>query len=358
MLLSRIILASTVVTVALVIWLVARIDGERIFFMDLGRKLDASDRARPRRVRAVTLVSCAAGVASAALGPVPLAVISATFVPFVPVVWLLVEVIGAVRSAKPVEAPLRFRVPLTEPPPARAYVSPPLQIAHAALIALSAAGFSLVRSALPESVPLHFDAAGHPNRWGSPDELWGLAGIMLFDYALLWLIVRGTASERWALPSENPEVYARASRRRRELLVRMVEVLMLSVNACIAVAWLSIAVGSLPGNRGLLGVGIVASLLLSSVGTIGSLVYFMRPLLEVQAELARLGGVTLGTRPDGWRWRGMIYYAPEDPALWIPKRYGIGQTLNFARPGAWVFLGFTLLLPIGIALLAMLLSRR
>jgi hypothetical protein len=32
------------------------------------------------------------------------------------------------------------------------------------------------------------------------------------------------------------------------------------------------------------------------------------------------------------------FYATDDPALFVPKRIGIGQTLNFGRPGAWIFL--------------------
>ncbi|WP_143033216.1 DUF5808 domain-containing protein [Tindallia californiensis] len=34
-----------------------------------------------------------------------------------------------------------------------------------------------------------------------------------------------------------------------------------------------------------------------------------------------------------WKW-GMFYYNPDDPAIWIEKRFGIGWTLNFANPVA------------------------
>jgi len=356
--LSRIILASTIVTVVLVVWLVARADGERVFYMDLGRPLDERDRARVRRVQGVTLASALVGVAAAAFAPLPAAVLVATLLPFVPIAWLLIEVVGAVKSAKPAEASLRFRVPLTEPPPAKQYVSLPLQIAHGALIALSAAAFVFVRGQLPVLVPLHFDAAGRPNRWGSPDELWALGGIMLFCWALCWLLVVGVARERWALPTAHTEAYARASRRRRQLLVRMIEVLMLCVNAAVAASWLGIAIGSLPGWSHLLGITVVVALVLSAGGAVGSLVAFLAPLTAVQRQLSALGGVALGTRPDGWRWGGMIYYAPDDPALFIPKRFGIGQTFNFARPAAWLILVLLVVVPIGIAFTSMLLSRR
>jgi len=34
-------------------------------------------------------------------------------------------------------------------------------------------------------------------------------------------------------------------------------------------------------------------------------------------------------------WRGVFYSNSDDPALFVPKRYGIGYTLNFANPWSW-----------------------
>ena len=32
-------------------------------------------------------------------------------------------------------------------------------------------------------------------------------------------------------------------------------------------------------------------------------------------------------------WRGRVFYVnPDDPALFVPKRFGIGYTINFAHP--------------------------
>lgn len=35
-----------------------------------------------------------------------------------------------------------------------------------------------------------------------------------------------------------------------------------------------------------------------------------------------------------WRW-GVFYYNPEDPDLMVPKRTGLGYTLNFGHRGSW-----------------------
>lgn len=42
---------------------------------------------------------------------------------------------------------------------------------------------------------------------------------------------------------------------------------------------------------------------------------------------------------DDAKWvLGMLYYNPSDPSCFVEKRFGIGYTLNFARPAAWIFI--------------------
>lgn len=51
-----------------------------------------------------------------------------------------------------------------------------------------------------------------------------------------------------------------------------------------------------------------------------------------------------------WKW-GLIYYNPDDPSLYIEKRFGLGQTFNFAHRTAWYLLLFLLLFPVLIVVL-------
>lgn len=55
---------------------------------------------------------------------------------------------------------------------------------------------------------------------------------------------------------------------------------------------------------------------------------------------------------------GLFYVNPHDPALWVPKRMGVGYTLNFAHAKAWWILGLLLLVPIALAVLLGLLTAR
>jgi uncharacterized membrane protein len=57
-------------------------------------------------------------------------------------------------------------------------------------------------------------------------------------------------------------------------------------------------------------------------------------------------------RDDDRYWiLGQFYYNPEDPALFLEKRFGIGWTMNFARPLAWAILIAPLLLVAAIIMM-------
>jgi uncharacterized membrane protein len=44
-------------------------------------------------------------------------------------------------------------------------------------------------------------------------------------------------------------------------------------------------------------------------------------------------------REDDRFWKlGLIYLNREDPALMVTKRFGVGWTVNFANPKAWLLL--------------------
>ena len=51
-----------------------------------------------------------------------------------------------------------------------------------------------------------------------------------------------------------------------------------------------------------------------------------------------------GRRPPEDHWKGVFYSNPEDPALLVPKRYGVGYTLNFGNPWSWIVLAVMLLM--------------
>ncbi len=51
-------------------------------------------------------------------------------------------------------------------------------------------------SALPDQVPVHFNASGTPDKWGSKDQVWILPVVATGLYAMLTAVTRVTLSDR------------------------------------------------------------------------------------------------------------------------------------------------------------------
>jgi uncharacterized membrane protein len=302
---------------------------------------------------ACALVAAALVLAS---GSAAVVAIATTAAPLLTVAWLVVETTRVARSARQTPAPARFVVPLGERPSLGAYPSAPMLAAHAAVLVVPSAVFALILDRLPARVPMHWNAAGQVDRYDTPAALWVFLGIMGFDAALGLGIAWAMARERWALPPEGAERYAALQLERRRMLVRLVDTLILGINASVAALWLAIALSSLPGLSGLLGLGIALSTAALVAGLVGPMLRYMGPLARLQDELRAIAGSdVLGTHPSGWK--GFFYFAPDDPAVFVPKRHGIGQTLNFARPAAWLFLIGLVVVPLALAALTRLAAR-
>lgn len=358
-LIAKLSLCISFVLMAICIQLVARTwSPDRLLFVHLGRPLNDLDRARVRRLTRANWLVCLVGVAGSLLvRDQTTFLLLATLLPLVPVAWLLAEVVGLLRSLPTSRVPGRYLVPLSEQPSLTSYISAPLQVANVALLLVTTTLFIGLWTRLPDLVPMHWNFAGKVDRHGDPAEFLLFAVWMLLDLGLAWFVAWMVSKERWALPTEHAERYVGLQRQRRAMLVRLVEWMILGLNGSIAVMWLSMAAGSLPGNGWLRSWGMGASLGLMLVATVVPLAVFIRPLVQLQDRLRALAGSdVLGTRGDGWRWAGMVYYAPDDPTLVVPKRVGIGSTLNFGRPAAWLIIGAITVLPLALTGLVILLS--
>ena len=167
---------------------------------------------------------------------------------------------------------------------------------------------------LPDPVPTHFDALGRANGWTPKSAL----PFMLFGLpVLIWGITTAAAMTAWRIQAD-------PARARAAAMYPM---------------------------RGLLGLGLAlvfgSSLLIPSQGPrvlLGALIALFALLGLGIVLTARAFGALPGAAQAGYRW-GLVYVNPADPRIWVPKRIGVGWTLNFGRPVSWLILAL-LLLPI------------
>ena len=62
-------------------------------------------------------------------------------------------------------------------------------------------------------------------------------------------------------------------------------------------------------------------------------------------------------RDDDRYWYGGIFYNnPDDPDVFVPKRYGLGWTVNLGHPQGRLFMIVTLLLPLVMLILTILVA--
>jgi len=175
---------------------------------------------------------------------------------------------------------------------------------------------------IPHRFPVHYGVNGEPDRWAG--RSWrGIYGPLLYGtYLNVFMLTLG-----WTL--------AHQSRRTamRYVTVRIVQVLCYPTSLLFAL--------------------IAISPLLRAPG---SAFVFLAPGAIMLAALAgtiywayrKLSGESAATEPAGpqndnyWR-AGAFYWNPDDPAIFVPKRIGIGYTMNFANKWAWVALAGILL---------------
>jgi uncharacterized membrane protein len=83
----------------------------------------------------------------------------------------------------------------------------------------------------------------------------------------------------------------------------------------------------------------------------GPLVFIVPMLIAMARAMAEPGDTVEPTPNECWK-GGMIYYNPNDPALFVEKRAGLGYTFNFANRWSWL-LALGLVLVVGTVPLLM-----
>jgi hypothetical protein len=180
-------------------------------------------------------------------------------------------------------------------------------------------------SQIPETIPGHWGPSGHPDRWIARTpvhvfrrlypEAYGCLLILLLCVGILWR--------------------ARGAMRLKQLSAMALT----GIGYWLAVLGSWIALHPLPLGEDLTP-WVFPSLLLPAVWLIVLYLYGVEKGLLPNARSRWPGMTTL--RPsvtdqmpdDHWK-AGVFYYNPDDPALFVEARSGLGFALNIARPMGW-----------------------
>ena len=209
-----------------------------------------------------------------------------------------------------------------------------LQIGPFALLFMAALNLRMRWDQIPERFPVHWGANGQPNGWATRTPI-GVYGPLMFAAALIALIsllaygISHGAKILLARDGVSAEDHA-----------NHIATAMVGIEFFIASVFFFVAMIPLSGSPGVLSIVIAVIPAIAIV----LLVWSLRHIHENSH-------VTDGTPDSSWK-LGLFYYNPQDSALFVEKRIGIGYTVNFARPMAWVMVGLTLALPLTLGALA------
>lgn len=206
---------------------------------------------------------------------------------------------------------------------------------------------------LPERFPIHWGFDGRPNGWAnrSPAGVFGpllIAAAVAGSMALFSSLLRRDRNTRGAAAG------AAAERRfRRAVLWSLLATEYLVVLVSIQVSLLPLAAAAAGGAAGPPRIAPFVALILIFVVTVTIILARLGRGARIEAArdgAARRqpGGGPVGSPESSWK-AGVFYVNPDDPALFVPKRFGIGYTLNFAHPLSWLILGLSILAPLAVA---------
>jgi uncharacterized membrane protein len=206
------------------------------------------------------------------------------------------------------------------------------------LLLLGAVGAWLLANLerLPPMLPRHVSMTGRVDRWVARTPEAVLTPVFLGIAAIVFLAVMDLVRRRSSVTGAHGRV---ASSRWTRLWVEYVVAGMFSMVALAPVIGPRATSWAVIGGVGLLLVGLVVA----------------------AVKRGRDGAPATTGAADAERhhWKGgLLYVNRDDPKLFVPKRFGIGFTLNFGRPGAYVLLALIVFGPMLVMLGVRLLGAR
>jgi uncharacterized membrane protein len=184
---------------------------------------------------------------------------------------------------------------------------------------------------LPTRFPIHWGIDGTADRWA--ERTWRgvdgplLAGCLVIAllHVLGYMILAASPRGRMADTAEWTARFRRAN-------LRMIVGMGWTLAALFGVLALNPYLSR--GNE------LVVPTWLMLAAIIAVTAAFVWPIVRISQEP---GSGSDGTPDECWKF-GQIYYNPNDPALMVEKRFGVGYTINFGNRASWLLVGLLVLI--------------
>jgi uncharacterized membrane protein len=211
------------------------------------------------------------------------------------------------------------------------------------ILATLGIGFAMYDK-MPDRVPIHYNINGEADLWvdKSYKVLFAIPGVQSFIMFLMMFVYWTIGKAKQQVDASDPERSIEQNRLFRYRWSAFTVFAGLAMVAMFSLFQLS-SIGLVNDTRLLT----ILPLLISSSIVAVSIVLSITTGQGGSRISVRQGEFKdVINRDDDKYWKlGVFYYNPDDPALFVEKRFGIGWTNNFARPMSWIMIiGFIVIL--------------
>ncbi len=281
------------------------------------------------------VVAVALTVALAAVGQTPLATALPVLLYAILAVVILVlsrrTIVRAKREGNWFEGvPVRISAQLTPPPSDH----PPIVWPALAVIVLAIATAIDVAlyPGLPASIPVHFDIAGHADRWAAK-SVWSVFGLLIIGAAVVVLLTALSIVAARYSPRIQTDDTAEQSALRTQVQRSMLTSLLSRLSFVIALGISAIEVTQrlLPGAAAAIAACAIGMVVVVMAAVITGVIRGRQQLQPANVRDPRTPRPDAVDDDEHWK-GGLLYVNPDDPALMVPRRFGLGWTVNLGRP--------------------------
>jgi uncharacterized membrane protein len=217
-----------------------------------------------------------------------------------------------------------------------------LQLGPFAILAACALYLNANWDRIPERFPVHWGIDGRPNGWATR-TISGVYSPLLMAFVICVLL----AGLSYAIMAWTRHVWASGPHAQTESRFRHAQAgVLLLIEYFIAATLSGVPLLALRENTNQMpnATIMIAGTFVFVLAIIAVLIYTgqggSRLAKSAGAGASGAERAPVGDRTPDECWKaGMFYVNPDDPALLVEKRFGIGYTLNFGRPAAWLLLG-------------------
>jgi uncharacterized membrane protein len=208
---------------------------------------------------------------------------------------------------------------------------------------------------LPDPIPTHFNVAGEANGWAAK-SVWSVFGVLMIGAAVVVLLtvlsIVAARYSTWTQSDDNPEQATLRTRVQRSMLTSLLS--QLSFIIALGISVIELAQRLLPGVKWATAASAIGLVVLVMAVVIAAVIRGRVQLRPANVRDPR------SPRPDSvdddQHWKGGLFYVNrDDPALVVPRRFGLGWTPNLGHPGG-IALTLLLLLVIAGAVTAVILA--